>query len=235
MVALGAAALMATTAALAGHGNGGPATPGSSPARRGLSSGRRESGSVGRGPCSTSTNGVGPQTNHCAPGPGKSSASIAASMRRLQPVQPGGGSACTCARRAGPPAARASPARRGRARRSGERAETSRCAWTAATWPILVSTTPFRKSSAVRARISGISCPASEGISFLKCGSLAFVAAAGNDAEVEDMARHRRLSDDLIARSQDAIRARLAEIEPLVAEKDRLERALEAHPKAGWC
>ncbi len=41
------------------------------------------------------------------------------------------------------------------------------------------------------------------------------------------MARHRSSSDDLIARSQEAIRARLAELEPLVSEKDRLERALE--------
>jgi hypothetical protein len=53
-------------------------------------------------------------------------------------------------------------------------------------------------------------------------------AAAVNDTEVEDMARRRSSSDDLIARSQEEIRARLAEIEPLVAEKDRLERALEA-------
>ncbi len=42
------------------------------------------------------------------------------------------------------------------------------------------------------------------------------------------MARHRSSSEDLIARAQEEIRARLAEIEPLVAEKDRLERALEA-------
>ena len=42
------------------------------------------------------------------------------------------------------------------------------------------------------------------------------------------MARRRSSSDDLIARSQEEIRARLAEIEPLVAERDRLERALEA-------
>ncbi len=39
------------------------------------------------------------------------------------------------------------------------------------------------------------------------------------------MARPRSSSDDLIARSQEEIQARLAEIEPLVFEKDRLERA----------
>ena len=42
------------------------------------------------------------------------------------------------------------------------------------------------------------------------------------------MARHRSSSEDLIARAQEEIRARLAELEPLVAEHDRLERALEA-------
>ena len=33
---------------------------------------------------------------------------------------------------------------------------------------------------------------------------------------------------DLVARTRDEIRARLAELEPLVAERDRLQRALEA-------
>ncbi len=42
------------------------------------------------------------------------------------------------------------------------------------------------------------------------------------------MARPRSSSEDLIARAQEEIRARLAEIEPLVFEKDRLERALAA-------
>lgn len=42
------------------------------------------------------------------------------------------------------------------------------------------------------------------------------------------MARPKSSSDDLIARAQKEIRARLAELEPLVFEKDRLERALEA-------
>lgn len=42
------------------------------------------------------------------------------------------------------------------------------------------------------------------------------------------MARRRSSSEDLIARSQEEIRARLAELEPLVSEKDRLERALAA-------
>jgi len=41
------------------------------------------------------------------------------------------------------------------------------------------------------------------------------------------MAR-RSSADDLIARAQEEIGTRLAELEPLVAEKDRLERALEA-------
>ena len=52
--------------------------------------------------------------------------------------------------------------------------------------------------------------------------------AAVNDTEEQDMARKRSSSDDLIARAQEEIRARLGEIEPLVAENDRLERALEA-------
>ncbi len=42
------------------------------------------------------------------------------------------------------------------------------------------------------------------------------------------MARPRSSAEDLIARVQEEIRVRLAEIEPLVYEKDRLERALEA-------
>ena len=42
------------------------------------------------------------------------------------------------------------------------------------------------------------------------------------------MARPRSSSEDLIARAQEEIGARLAEIEPLVFEKERLERALEA-------
>ncbi len=42
------------------------------------------------------------------------------------------------------------------------------------------------------------------------------------------MERRGSSSEDLIARTQEAIRARLAELESLVCEKDRLERALEA-------
>ncbi len=42
------------------------------------------------------------------------------------------------------------------------------------------------------------------------------------------MARRGSSLDDLIARAQEEIRVRLAEIEPLVFEKERLERALEA-------
>ena len=42
------------------------------------------------------------------------------------------------------------------------------------------------------------------------------------------MARQGRSAHDLIARAQEEIRARLTELEPLVLENDRLERALEA-------